>query len=133
MRRTEYKLFPQYEDLKEPLTYDFPPFDPDVQSEQLKEVLDEIFAVDPVTGNPKGDIQYFLSKDGNPQVKAWLESNLLQPRAVANGYDTSKYSDDLIVEFSRGSNESVEAYAERLQSLRQEAEDNYKKLQSQIK
>ena len=63
---------------------------------QLKQVLDEIFAVDPVSGFPKGDIQYFLSKDGNPQVKAWLDSNLLQPRAVSSGSSVEGVTDDMI-------------------------------------
>lgn len=94
----------------------------------LKSVLDEIFAVDPVTGNPKGDIQYFLSKDGNPQVKAWLESNLLVPRRLNAGYDTSKYSDDLIAEFTREDGESVSDYSARLASIRDEAMKNYKEL-----
>lgn len=130
MKRSEYKLFPQYEDLKEPLHYDFPPFDPEPNN-GLKEVLDEIFSVDPVTGNPRGDIQYFMSKDGNPQVKAWLESHLLQPRIVTSGYDPQSISDDLIAEFSRASGESVSDYQDRLNKIRAEAEDNYKKLLEQ--
>ena len=35
----------------------------------LQSVLKEIFSVDEVTGFPKGDIQYYLSKDGNPMMK----------------------------------------------------------------
>ena len=53
---------------------------PDIMQTSLKEVLDEIFAVDPISGFPKGDIQYYLSSEGNPQVKQWLENNLLKPR-----------------------------------------------------
>ena len=130
MKRSEYSKFPQYEGLASKLSYDFPPFDP-VFDNGLKEVLDEIFSVDPVTGNPRGDIQYFMSKDGNPQVKAWLESHLLQPRIVSSGFDSQQISDDLIAEFSRGSGESVSDYQERLTKLRAEAEDNYKKLLDQ--
>ena len=54
--------------------------EPDIMQTSLKEVLDEIFAVDPISGFPKGDIQYYLSSEGNPQVKQWLENNLLKPR-----------------------------------------------------
>ena len=91
---------------------------------QLKQVLDEIFAVDPVSGFPKGDIQYFLSKDGNPQVKAWLDSNLLQPRAVSSGSSVEGVTDDMIAEFSRQPGESTVSYAARLASIRDEAMNN---------
>ena len=58
------------------------PVDPKPVSDtsELQNVLDEIFSVDPVTGFPKGDIQYYLSADGNPMVKQWLETHLLKPR-----------------------------------------------------
>ena len=91
---------------------------------QLKQVLDEIFAVDLVSGFPKGDIQYFLSKDGNPQVKAWLESNLLQPRAMSSGSSVEGVTDDMIAEFSRQPGESTVSYAARLASIRDEAINN---------
>lgn len=94
----------------------------------LKEVLDEIFSVDPVTGNPRGDIQYFLSKDGNPQVKAWLETNLLAPRRSQSGYDSKQFDDDIIAEFGRNDGESVKDYSARLASLRDEAIKNYEEL-----
>ena len=97
-------------------------------SSELKEVLDEIFSVDPVTGNPRGDIQYFLSKDGNPQVKAWLESNLFAPRRTDSGYDSKQFDDDLIAEFARNDGESVKDYSARLASLRDEALKNYEEL-----
>lgn len=87
----------------------------------LQRVLDSIFAVDPKTGLPKSDIQYYLSPDGNPQVREWLINNLMKPRMSKNNYSTDNLTDDLIVEFSRQTGESVEAYAMRLQSLGDEA------------
>ena len=45
---------------------------------QLDEVLNEIFSVDEKTGLPKGDIQYYLSAEGNPSVKQWLELKQIQ-------------------------------------------------------
>lgn len=96
----------------------------------LDEVLKEIFTVDPRSGLPRGDIQYFLSKDGNPQVKAWLETNLLQPR-VANGMaDPAKVSDDLIVEMSRRSDETTDSYAARIMGIYDEAQANLAALQA---
>lgn len=93
----------------------------------LKNVIEEIFSVDPVSGLPKGDIQYYLSKDGNPEVKAWLESNLLQPRRQSSSVPEG-VTDELIAEFARQPNESRADYAERLVNLRIEAEKNYKDL-----
>ena len=99
-----------------------------LMTSELKEVLDEIFSVDPVTGNPRGDIQYFLSKDGNPQVKAWLETNLFTSRRSDTGYDSKQFDDDLIAEFARNDGESVKDYSARLASLRDEAIKNYEEL-----
>lgn len=124
--------FAEYKGLCPDVPYPWPD-EPEVQIDSaLKEVLDEIFSVDPVTGNPRGDIQYFMSKDGNPQVKAWLESNLLQPRRENPSYDGVDVTDDLIAEFSRKSGENVEAYASRLDGLRTEAMENYKKAQAEL-
>lgn len=95
----------------------------------LDTILKEIFEVDPISGCPKGDIAYYMSANGNPQVKDWIQCNLLQPRSVLLGSDPSKVSDDLINEFSRRKGESTEDYAARLVSIRTEAEENIKKFQ----
>lgn len=100
---------------------------------QLDLILNEIFSVDPVSGLPKGDISYYLGENGNAQVREWIKNNLLQPRSVLTGADPSKVSDDLIAEFSRRSDESNEAYAMRLSSIRYEAEENIRKLQESNK
>lgn len=123
--------FAQYAGLCGDVDWDEPePIAPEntLMTSELKEVLDEIFSVDPVTGNPRGDIQYFLSKDGNPQVKAWLETNLLSPRRSESGYDSKQFDDDIIAEFARNDGESVKDYSARLASLRDEAIKNYEEL-----
>lgn len=96
---------------------------------QLDIILNEIFSVDPVSGMPKGDIAYYLGENGNAQVREWIKNNLLQPRVVISGADPSRVSDDLIAEFSRGADESIEVYTMRLSSIRSEAEENLRKLQ----
>lgn len=93
---------------------------------QLKAVLDEIFSVDPVSGLPKGDIQYYLSAEGNPQVKQWLENNLLKPRMSLSNTPEG-VTDDMIAEFSKKKGESVSAYEERLMSLYDSAKAEYQK------
>lgn len=94
---------------------------------QLDIILNEIFSVDPVTGMPKGDIAYYLGENGNPQVREWIKNNLLQPRSVITGADPQRVSDDLIAEFSRGADETNEAYAKRLSSIRLQAEEFIRK------
>lgn len=97
------------------------PFD----DSQMKRVLDEIFSVDPETGLPKGDIQYWLSSEGNPQIKQWLENNLLKPRAISSGTSIEGVTDDLIVEMSRKPGESADDYTCRLASLYDSAKAEY--------
>lgn len=104
--------------------------EPEVMNDELQIVLNEIFAVDPVTGVPKGDIAYYLSADGNPQVKEWIMNNLLQPRAVQSGSSIEGLTDDLIAEFGRQSGEDFESYAARLDGIRAEAQKNIDEFKS---
>ena len=52
---------------------------------EIANVLKEIFAVDDRTGLPQGEIAYYLSPDGNPQIKEWLLNNLMRTRSVSVG------------------------------------------------
>lgn len=126
--------FPHYKPLNldpESNSYVFRKVADSVQESQLQEIFNEIFAVDPVSGLPKGDLQYYLSKDGNPMVKQWLENNLLAPRAKQSGSSVEGVSDDLINEMSRIDGETTEDYRTRLQSIFDEAKSNYESLMSQ--
>ena len=100
---------------------------PEVDTSELKNVLDEIVSVDPVTGFPKGDLQYYMSADGNPMVKQWLETHLLKPRQTP-GQSLQGLTDDMIVEFSRGKGESIEDYQSRLTFLYDSAKADYERL-----
>lgn len=86
-------------------------------SSQIDEILKDIFSVDPESGLPRGDLAYYLSPDGNPTVKAWLENNLLKPRAARVGSSIEGVTDDMLEEYSRGKDESVVDYAARLRSI----------------
>ena len=108
--------------------YENKPKDPEYKKldTELQTILDEIFSVDPVSGFPRGDIQYYLSPDGNPQVKQWIESHLLQPRMTGN--QTPKdVTDDMIIEMSRYHGESVEDYQARLISIYDAAKADFEK------
>lgn len=84
-------------------------------------ILKEIFSVDSSTGLPQGDLAYYLSPSANPQIKQWLENNLLKPRADKVGTSIDGVTDDILVEMSRGDNETVEDYALRLRSIYEES------------
>lgn len=83
----------------------------------MDRILKEIFSVDEKSGLPIGDLAYYLSPDGNPQVKSWLENNLLKPRAASLGTSVEGVTDDMIAEYSKGSNESAEEYTARLRRI----------------
>lgn len=83
----------------------------------MDRILRDIYSVDENSGLPKGDLAYYLSPDGNPQVKAWLENNLFKPRAAALGSSVEDITDDMIAEFSKNANESGREYQERLSSI----------------
>lgn len=87
----------------------------DVETSDLDAVLREIFFTDPVSGFPTGDIQYYMSKDGNPLVKDWLEKNLMLPREKP--MNDTKYDDDLIFEMSKKSDESFDDYRQRITKI----------------
>ena len=83
----------------------------------MDRILKEIYSVDEKSGLPKGDLAYYLSPNGNPQIKAWLENNLLKPRAASSGSSVEGVTDDMIAEYAKGSNESAEDYTARLRKI----------------
>lgn len=87
---------------------------------ELGRILKEIFSVDEKSGLPKGDIAYWLSNDGNPQVKDFIVNNLLKPTSVGGSQDRN-ITDDIIEEYSRRSDESVVDYAARLRGYYDQA------------
>lgn len=133
MRRDLAKYFGVYQGIKTDAVNYFEPVDSLLQESDLKPLLDEIFAVDSRSGMPKGDIQYFLSKDGNPQVKAFIESQLFAKRQVEPQYDPAQFSDDLLYEFKRQDNETVAQYAKRIDDLRMQAIADYDKFNDELK
>lgn len=122
MNKKEYKLFSQYKGLdNDPCAIPDPaPVKPD---SDLDRILEQIFSVDPVSGLPRTDIVYYLSPNGDPQVREWIMNNLLKPRASSSGKSIDGVTDDMIHEFSRGVDESLESYVGRINNIRQEAID----------
>ena len=96
-----------------------PEIDKDVNS-----LLNYIFGTDPNSGLPVGDLSIYLGKKCNPQVKEFIQANLMlenaQPDVSINMPDDvvnkfrSVISDDDIAFFSRNHGESREEYSDRL-------------------
>ena len=121
MKRSVLQKLAQFEFCDKSACYVEPIPKYEFNDSDLDTVLNEVFSVDPVSGLPKGDIQYWLSKDGNPTVKNWLTSNLLAPRAMMNGTSIEGVTDDLIAEMSHSPGESLSDYQSRLLSIYNDA------------
>ena len=99
--------------------------------DDMQRILREIYSVDEFTGVPQGDLAYYLSPDGNPQVKEWLINNLLQPRAIAQGSSVEGVTDDMLAEFAKGRDESPSQYRERLISIYEQATADIEKFKTE--
>lgn len=129
MKRSLFKKLSCYQGSKDIETDLVDP--PYVSSDdEIAKVIRSIFTVDEVSGLPKGDLTYYLSPDGNPAVKAWLENNLLKIRSV-RGSSVEGLTDDLIEEFSRKQGESVSDYQSRLLSIYDAAVSDIESLNNQ--
>lgn len=126
MRKDLYNKFACFTGVgsNEPIDIEEKEYVPD--ESEIMNVLKEIFSVDPVSGAPLGDIAYFLSPNGNPTIKTWLTNNLLKPRYGVQMRDDN-ITDDMLVEFSRNADESIDDYAVRLAGYRDSAIEEYNK------
>lgn len=102
--------------------------DPFPDRKSSKDVLlDQIFAINPVTKLPDSDIQVFMNKNTNDSVKKFIQDNLMSDSGVTA--DTSQYGlpDDVVAEYTRSSSESVYQYRDRIIKLMRENYSQYKK------
>lgn len=130
MRKDRYYLYAVYKGLDD-VGQNIPDSPlPEFDDTPLGLMLKEIFQVDPISGFPRGDIQYYLSSDGNPQIKQWLENNLLKPRMILTGSSIDGVTDDMIAEFSPMKGESVDSYRSRLMSIYDDAKKHMLELKS---
>lgn len=96
--------------------------DVDVKNPQ-DTLFDLIFGVDPTTGLPVGDLSFYLGDKTNPEIKAFIQDQLLRENSISDGLSnlptevTNKFrtlSDDDVALFSRNHDESNEEYAYRI-------------------
>lgn len=96
---------------------------PDVV-EKNKQLLDSIYSINPTTGLPSGDLAIYLSDKANPEIKSFIETQILHsldvnsdglsmPNQIINSMKRV-IGDDDIAFFSRAHDEQPEEYAERL-------------------
>lgn len=90
-----------------------------------EELLDIIYSIDPRTGMPKGDLAVFLNGDANPEIRDFIQKNLMMEMPTFEGQGlvmndalrnsfTKNITDDDIAEFSRNANETSDEYAKRI-------------------
>lgn len=85
-------------------------------------LLDVIYSIDERTGFPSGDYVMFLSNKTSPEVRAFIQNNLLSEnfsQGVEVGQDTELFR------YIREKGETLSEYVSRVNSM---ARDDYKKL-----
>lgn len=83
--------------------------------ESNSQILDLIYAVNPRTKLPDGDIAMFMSENTSPEVAQFIKANLMNP--IDTGSDNGAYDgldDDTIARYTRNFNESVQDYKKRM-------------------
>ena len=74
-----------------------------------------VYALDPISNLPTGDLCYMVSDKANPEVKAWVLQNIqMDTSSAANMTAPDGLSDDDLITLTRKQGESTEAYAERV-------------------
>lgn len=77
------------------------------------EVLNLIFAPDPITGIPRSDIAIMMSRDASPEVREYIQRVLYSSSTPTGGTDDADFAIDSI----KDRRESVENYAKRLKDI----------------
>lgn len=111
-----------------PVDEDKPVLKEDTKS-QVDAVLDSIFAIDPRTKLPVGDLGVFTNKNTSDEVRRYIQDNLLADNGGVS--DTSKYGslpDSVIADYMRNQDETIYQYRDRVISImRQNAKEYNKK------
>lgn len=78
-------------------------------------ILNAIYAIDPISNKPTGDISAYMSDKTSPDVKAFIMQNLMQDMSAnANPAAPTSLSDDDVLFLSRRTGESRDAYIQRV-------------------
>lgn len=92
--------------------------DIDVKESPFDNVIKRIYAPDPVTKLPSSDVGVFLSADTPPDIRDFIQRNLMGEVTPVN-FNVEGVDDDTIAELTRSSNESIAQYAARVNDYMQ--------------
>ena len=121
--------YANFHGLKPSLVYVDPPQEKvsEVKVDERERLLNFIYSENPITHHPQGDIAIFLSEKANPEVKAFIQQNLMTDNVTEETLLTADESlvnrmkavitDDDIARFSRNIGESREEYAYRIRQF----------------
>lgn len=97
-------------------------------------LLSLVYAVDPITKLPTGDLGYLVSDKANPEVKNWILQNIMIDVSSAAAPAPPKgLSDDDIASLARDPHESSQAYMERVNQYAKSNQEIYERLSANIK
>lgn len=125
MNRNQFQFIPHvYVDIPEPKV--------EQEDSPNKEILDEIFKVDPATGLPRNDQEVFLSDKTNPLIKDFI-AQVLRGNQQPNVDNTYKdLSDDVIAELTIQHGESRVAYLDRITKYLDNQKDSIIQIREEI-
>lgn len=92
-----------------------------VNNDTADAIFDSIFAINPRTGLPDGDIAMFMSEKTSPDIREYIRTQLMSPNGVKADTTFDGLSDDELHEFSRKDFESVTQYRDRLLNFLRES------------
>ena len=97
-------------------------YEPSIMPEKVEKtvnsddaVLTAIYAIDPISNKPTGDISAYMSDKTSPDVKAFIMQNLMQDMSsFANPAAPASLSEDDVLFLQRRNGESRDAYIHRV-------------------
>lgn len=104
------------------------------RQEKDKDILDYIFACDPVTGFPTGSLSHYLSDETRTEIKDYIEKYLLRdipevhalqfPQEIAQ--HIKELDSNFVFDCMRGQYETAEMYKDRMTSWMKELVESEK-------
>lgn len=94
------------------------------------ELIDVIYAPDPVSGLPTGDFAQFMSDKTDPAVRAYIQQALLQPQTPVDSVPA--VLEDSLGDLVRGRYETAFEYSQRLGSICKDSVNEYEALKVQL-
>lgn len=83
-------------------------------------LLEVIYAPDEKTGLPSSDIAVFMSPKTSPEVRQYIQQNLMQTVTPVKSQFASEVDFDTAVSLQRGMSETLSDYASRVSAFAQE-------------